>query len=301
MNCSNTLTKPPKWQAWIYAARPKTLMIGVTPILTGTLLGLHQATSFHWILMLSALLSSLLIQISVNLINDAIDFKKGADNLHRLGFQRATQQGWLTYKEVLLGSGICIALAFLLGIPMILHGGLYFLALLIIAPLLAYSYTGGPFPLAYLGLGEIFVILFYGLISTLVGFYLQANTLSVGAFLAGIQLGCLAAAVIAINNLRDIETDAVANKKTLAVRFGKTFARLEITFLVLLPYFLNVYWGDEGFYRAGLLPLVSLPLGFTLIRCIWYYEPSKIYNTFFGMAALLNFLFGLFLSIGFWI
>lgn len=298
---SDVTMKPEKWKAWIYAARPKTLMIGVVPVFVGTILGLHYAISLHWILMLSALLSSLFIQISVNLINDALDFKKGADTASRLGFKRATQQGWLTYHEVLYGAAFCIFCAFILGIPMIIYGGLYFLLLLIVAPTLAYCYTGGPMPLAYHGMGEIFVILFYGLVSTMVGFYLQALMISKGALLAGLQLGMLAAVVIAINNLRDIESDAKIHKNTLAVLGGITFARTEITLLILLPYFLNLFWSDLGFYKAGLLTLLSMPLGFTIIRCIWYYEPSRMYNTFFGLAALLNFLFGLFLSIGFWI
>lgn len=298
---ADLLAKPTKWQAWILASRPNTLMIGFIPLAVGTTLGLHYASSFHWILMLSAMLSSFFIQVSVNLINDALDFKKGADNSHRLGFKRATQQGWLTYHEVLYGACLCIFLALLTGIPMVVHGGYYFLALLILAPVLAYSYTGGPFPLAYLGLGEIFVILFFGIISTLVGFYLQAYKITQGILLAGFQLGLLAAVIIAINNLRDIESDTMAHKKTLAVRFGTTFARLEITMMIILPFFLNLFWSELGFYKAGLLPLVTLPLGFTIIRNIWSYEPSKIYNSFFGMAALLNFLFGLFLSIGFWL
>lgn len=295
------IVKPPKWKAWILASRPKTLMIGVIPIIVGTVLGLQYSQSFHWILMLSALISSFLIQVSVNLINDAFDFLKGADTSERLGFKRATQQGWLSYKEVLYGAYASIFFAFLIGIPMIIHGGEYFLLLLIVAPILAYCYTGGPFPLAYWGLGEIFVILFFGLISTMVGFYLQIHSITTGTLLAGLQLGLLAAVVIAINNLRDIEGDAKVHKKTLAVRFGKTFARLEITGMILTPFILNLFWSHQGFYKAGLLPLVSLPLGFTLIRSIWYHEPSKIYNTFFGLAALLNFLFGLFLAIGFWL
>lgn len=298
---SNAITKPSKFKAWILASRPHTLGIGIIPIVVGTVLALKYAPSFHWILMLSAMLSSLCIQISVNLINDALDFKKGADNSMRLGFLRATQQGWLSFNEVLYGAYFCIFLAFIMGIPMIVEGGPYFLALLIVAPILAYCYTGGPFPLAYLGLGELFVILFFGIISTVAGFYLQAYMVTKGALLAGLQIGLLAAVVIAINNLRDIENDVKAHKKTLAVRFGITFARLEITLMILLPYFLNILWSDLGFYKAGLLPLVSLPLGFTIIRCIWYYQPSKIYNTFLGLASLLNFLFGLFLSIGFWL
>lgn len=298
---THTFDKPSKFQAWILATRPKTLIVGATPILTGTLLGMHQTQTFHWGLMLSALFSALLIQISINLFNDAIDYKKGADTSKRLGFKRATQEGWLSYREVLNGGYLCVFMAVLIGIPMILYGGPLFLLLLVVAPVLSFCYTAGPFPLAYNGLGEIFVILFYGLVSTFVGFYLQAFTLTRGAFLAGLQLGLLAAVVIAINNLRDIEGDALAHKKTLAVQFGKTFARLEITLMILVPFFLNIFWFDEGYNKAAILPLVVLPLGFTLIRCIWYYEPSRVYNTFFGLAALLNFLFGLFLSIGFWI
>lgn len=297
----DVIVKPPKWKAWILASRPKTLTVGFIPLVTGTALGLKYSTQFHWFLMLSAMFSSFFVQISVNLINDALDFKKGADTSERLGFKRATQQGWLTYQEVLLGAIICIALSLLCGLPMIIYGGTYFFALLIIAPILSFIYTGGPFPLAYVGLGEVFVIAFFGIISTMVGFYLQAFIVTKGALLAGLQLGLLAAVVIAINNLRDIETDKKVDKKTLAVRFGITFARIEISLLILLPYFLNLLWSDLGYYKAGLLPLITLALGFALIRCIWYYEPSKIYNTFFGWASLLNFLFGLFLSIGFWL
>lgn len=295
------IQKPSKWKAWILASRPKTLMIGFIPLITGTSLALRNTQTFHWILMLSAMISSCFIQISINLINDALDFKKGADTSKRLGFKRATQQGWLTYDEVLKGAFFCIFLGLLTGTPMVLYGGPLFLALLIGAPILSYCYTGGPFPIAYHGLGEIFVILFFGMISTMVGYYLQAFKVTVAPLLAGLQLGLLAAVVIAVNNLRDIESDKIANKRTLAVILGKNFARLEITLMILLPYFLNLLWSDQGFYKAGIVPLVTLPLGFTLIRCIWYYEPSKIYNTFFGMAALLNFLFGIFLSIGFWL
>ncbi|KIC76271.1 1,4-dihydroxy-2-naphthoate octaprenyltransferase [Neochlamydia sp. TUME1] len=297
----NFLKKPAKWQAFTWAARPKTLILVVVPIFVGTLLALNYTSYFKGIAFASALLAGLFIQVAVNLINDALDFKKGADNAARLGPERATQKGWLSFHEVLYGGYFCLALAFILGMPMIMQGGILFLILLIVASLLAYGYTGGPFPLAYYGLGEFFVILFFGIIGTQAGFYLQAGKASEKAFLAGLQIGLLAAAVNAINNLRDIESDEKAKKITIAVKFGKTFARLEITLLILLPYFLSLLWSDLGFYKAGLLPFVTLPLGFTLIRCIWFYEPSKIYNTFLGVAALLNLLFGACLSLGFWL
>lgn len=298
---TDVTSKPSKQLSWILAIRPKTLTIGIMQVIVGTVLGVRETQTFHWGLMLSALISCLMIQIGVNLFNDAMDYKKGADNEKRLGFKRATHQGWLTYQEIMIGGCSCIVLALLAGIPMVIYGGIYFLLLLVLVSYLAYGYTGGPFPLAYLGLGEVFVILFYGIVSTVVGFYLQTFRIAPEALLAGVQLGLLAAVVIAINNLRDIEADVKANKKTLAVRFGKTFARLEITLMILLPFFLNIFWSDFGLHKAGLLTLVVMPLGFTLIRCIWYYQPSKIYNTFFGLAALLNFLFGLFLSIGIWL
>ena len=295
------MNKPTKYQAWFLAARPKTLLLIISPICVGTALALKYSSTFNWLFFVSALLSGLFIQIAINLINDALDFEKGADTIERLGPERATQKGWLTFHQVLNGGYFCIFLAFLAGIPMMVYGGIYFVVLLMIAALLAYCYTGGPIPLAYYGLGELFVVVFFGIVGTVVGFYLQANKITASALLAGLQIGLLAAAVNAINNLRDINSDAKVHKNTLAVRFGQTFARLEITVLILVPYFLNLLWSDLGFYKAGLLPLVSLPLGFTLARCIWYYEPSKIYNTFLGMGALLNLLFGLFLSIGFWL
>lgn len=298
---SQATHKISKKQAWFLAARPKTLVLVIVPILTGTALGLRFTQHASWFLLFSALCCGVFIQIAVNLINDALDFKKGADQADRLGPERMTQQGFLTYREVLYGGYGCIVAAFICGLPLMIYEGPYFFLLIAIAGMLAYGYTGGPFPLAYYGLGELFVIIFFGIIGTLVGFYLQTQSLMISAVLAGFQIGLLAAAVNAINNLRDIEGDARVNKKTMAVRFGATFARFEITLLILLPYFLNLLWSDQGFYKAGIFPLVTMPLGFTLVRCIWYYEPSKIYNTFLGMAALLNLLFGLFLSIGFWL
>lgn len=295
------IRKISKKQAWFLAARPKTLVLVIVPILTGTALGLRFTQHVSWLLLFSALCCGVFIQIAVNLINDALDFKKGADQADRLGPERMTQQGFLSYREVLYGGYGCIVAAFICGLPLMIYEGPYFFLLIAIAGLLAYGYTGGPFPLAYYGLGELFVIIFFGIIGTLVGFYLQTKSFMNSAMLAGFQIGLLAAAVNAINNLRDIEGDARVNKKTMAVRFGATFARFEITLLILLPYFLNLLWSDQGFYKAGVFPLVTMPLGFTLVRCIWYYEPSKIYNTFLGMAALLNLLFGLFLSIGFWL
>lgn len=301
MSSSEDVNKPSYAMAWFLATRPKTLLLSISPIMTGTALGLHYTNTFHWGLFLSALFSAFLVQIAVNLMNDGFDFRKGADTSERLGPARAAQNGWLSYKEILWGGFICFIAAFVIGLPMVIDGGYYFLALLIISPTLAYCYTGGPFPLAYKGLGEIFSIAFFGVIATLVGFYLQAYQLNTAVFLAGFQIGLLSAVVLAINNLRDIESDRKAKKWTLIARFGIFFGRVEITLLILLPYFLNVFWIDEGFFKAGLLPLVTLPLGFTLIRCVWYDGPSKIYNTYLAMSALLNFLFGLFLSIGFWI
>jgi 1,4-dihydroxy-2-naphthoate polyprenyltransferase len=298
---SDTLTKPSKCQSWFLAARPKTLVLSIVPIVVGTVLAVREGSLFHWGLLISALLSSLMIQIAVNLINDALDFKKGIDNSTRLGPQRATQNGWLSFNEVYWGGLSCLAAACVFGIPLVIYGGVLFLVLLALSSLMAYCYTGGPYPLAYHGLGELFVIAFFGVIGTVAGYYIQSHTLTWSALLAGLQVGSLAASVNAINNLRDMVSDGAANKKTWAVRFGITFARCEITFLILAPYFLNLFWIDLGFNKAGIFSLVTLPLGFYLLRSIWYYKPSKLYNSFLAMAALLTFLFSLFLSIGFWL
>lgn len=275
-------------EAWFLSTRPKTLCLSVTPFVVGSLLAYVRNDSFNWVIFLCAILSAICIQIGTNLMNDAYDAKHGTDTEKRLGPKRGVQAGILTANQVLLAGVFSFLLAFALGIPLILAGGLPLLGVLLISILCGYLYTGGPFPLAYKGLGEVFVIAFFGLVSTMSGYYLQTGNLSYESSLLGLQLGLLATLPIAINNLRDTEEDMQANKRTLAVRFGKTFARYEIAFFAFVPFLLS----------SSLIPFLTIPLAIKIVQGIWSQEPGKIYNQYLALSVLLHTLFGLSLCLG---
>lgn len=283
---------------WVLAFRPKTLTQSLVPVFIGTWLA-KGVKDPDWFITLFTALAAILVQIGVNLINDALDFKKGADTAARLGPSRAAQQGWFTAKQVLLGGFVAFALAAVCAIPLIFQGGPLVLATLIVILCCGYLYTGGPFPLAYYGLGDLFVVLFFGIISTTFVYFLQTETFGLDSLMAGLQIGFLSTALIAVNNLRDIEQDRQAQKKTLAVRFGKQFARWEITLLISFAYLLGLYWVFDGRWAAMVCPLATIPQAIKIIYNIWTHEPSKTFNEFFGATAFLHLSFGVLLGIGF--
>ncbi|MFM8789906.1 MAG: 1,4-dihydroxy-2-naphthoate octaprenyltransferase, partial [Chthoniobacterales bacterium] len=241
---------------WILAARPRTLGAAIVPVLAGCALA-FAAGAFGLLASMLALTCAVFIQIATNYFNDAIDHAKGADTAERLGPVRATSAGLLTPRSMMTGGVVCLIIAAILAIPLVLHGGWPILALGIVSLLLAYAYTGGPFPLAYLGLGEIFVVLFFGVFAVAGIFYLNALEWSLAAVLAGLQIGLHSSVLLAVNNLRDLETDRAANKHTLAARFGLTFARRENATLVIAPFVLGILWLPLGYFWAFLLPLMT--------------------------------------------
>lgn len=286
-------------KAWWLAIRPKTLSNGFAPIATGTLLIERDFFKIDWVIAACALFCSLAIQIAANLFNDALDFQKGTDRPDRLGPPRVTQQGLLTASQVLGGGAFALILASISGIPLILEGGSIISVLLIFAFLFSYIYTGGPYPLSYLGISEFFVLLFYGILGTSAAYYLQTKELGWEIFLTSFEIGFLSCVVLALNNLRDIENDKKANKKTLAVRFGVDFGRREIAFLVLTPFFINLFWLFTVHPLTFLLPLTALPIALNIVRNIYQHPPGKIYNNFFGEACLLLLFYALLLILGF--
>jgi len=281
---------------WILATRPKTLTAAFVPIMVGTLL----APVVNWSIAIFALLAAFFIQIATNLINDSLDFKKGADTEERLGPKRVTQSGLLDSEHVLAGGMACLGLAAVCGIPLILKGGIPLVLILLISLACAYLYTGGPMPLAYTGLGDLFVLIFFGWVSTITVYYLQTGSVSFLSILAGTQIGLLATVMIAVNNLRDVNQDRKANKKTLAVRFGKKFSRIEITFCVIVPFLLGILWASEGQWLAGFLPFITLPLGSKIMHGVWTQEPGVVYNEILGLSAALHLSFGILLSLGYY-
>lgn len=284
---------------WFQAMRPKTLTASIVPFTIGAALAHAIGAPLNWGLLLCALISALFIQVATNLINDAFDVAKGTDNQDRLGPRRVIHLGMATGPQVYALGMLCFLAAFLFGIPLIMDGGLYIALILLLSMLSGYLYTGGPMPLAYVGLGDLFVIIFYGWVATMAGFWLQAGFINVQSFLLGTQVGLLCTSIIAVNNLRDVNTDAKSSKKTLAVRFGQTFVKTEITLLAIVPFILNFFWLYWGYLYTAILPFLTLPMAFLLIVNIWKTYPSKAYNGFLALAALLHLSFGVLMIIGF--
>lgn len=285
-------------QAWMLASRPKTLTAAVVPIMVGTALAYALGVTIDWMIPICAFLSATFIQIGTNLVNDAQDYKKGADTDLRLGPVRVTQMGYFTARQVLGGGFACFALAALCAIPLVVLGGAPIATILIASLICGYLYTGGPAPLAYHGLGDLFVILFFGWIATGTTFYLQTGYVTMDAFVAGAQIGMLAVVMIAINNLRDCEEDAKVNKRTLAVRFGQRFAKIEIILMSLVPFVLNIYWASQGMLYAALIPLLVLPVAIGVCYQTWITPSGRIYNRYLGISAMVQLLFGVALTVG---
>jgi len=160
-----------------------------------------------------------------------------------------------------------------------------------------YCYTGGPYPISYLGLSEIFIFIFYGGVCVIVPYYAQTYQLNWQIIVAAIQMGLLAILPNALNNFRDITYDAAANKKTLAVRFGRKFAAWELTALVLVPFVINIIWSFVG-YAAMMMPFQLIPLVYFFIRAVWRSPSGQVLNRYFGLSVLIHFLFGLLLIAG---
>ncbi len=283
---------------WILAARPRTLGAAVVPVLAGAALA-FGAGSFDPLATLLIVICAVLMQIATNYFNDAIDHAKGADTAERLGPTRVTSSGLLAPRTVMRGGGVCLAVAVVLSIPLVLHGGWPILVIGVLSLFFAYAYTGGPFPLAYLGLGEIFVVLFFGLIAVAGTFYLNTLAWSAEALLAGLQIGLHSSVLLAVNNLRDIESDRAANKRTLAARFGLTFARRENAALIMTPFIFGIAWLPLGYLWAFLLPVMTLPLAWWLARACLAASPDRSVNQLLAQAAALHAAFGLLLALAF--
>ena len=283
---------------WIRAARPKTLTAALVPVIAGAALAVGGQHPLDWTLLICGLISALFIQTGTNLINDAYDDRNGADREDRLGPVRLIQSGILTQRQVYyLGLSSFVA-AIVVGLPLIIQGGLIIALFFALAAVFGYCYTGGPIPLAYVGLGDIAVIAFFGVIETTAVYYLLTGEWSQAAFVAGLQIGMLATALLAVNNLRDIDSDTRAHKKTLAVRFGKLFGRIEVAAMVLLPYILGIYWLFHDNFFAFALPLLAFPIAVVIVRKVFQEEPSAKYNKYLGMAGLHHLVFGALLSLG---
>ena len=261
-------------------------------------LALALGQGHQWWVSLCALGGALSIQVATNLLNDAIDFKKGADTHERVGPKRVTQSGLLSGQRVMLLGFLFLFIACAFGLPLVLRGGLPIVLLGLVSLFLAYGYTGGPFPLAYLGLGDLFVVLFFGLFAVGGTFYIHSLSLSGAALVAGLQVGFLSTILIAINNLRDSETDKKVSKKTLAVRFGDRFVQMEICFLIAAAYALNAYYAYFYNNFSVFITFLTLPLSLYLVKKVLKLHRKDELNKALALAAALQVSFGALLAIG---
>lgn len=225
--------RPSALGAWWLAIRPKTLSASIAPVAVGAALAYDDGT-FALLPVLAALAGALLIQIGTNLSNDVLDWRKGADTEARVGPTRVVQAGLLSPRAVTLGATLCFGLAALVGLYLVSVGGWPILALGLAAILSGVAYTAGPYPLAYVGLGDLFVMLFFGVAAVAGTYYVQALELTPAAVGLGVAVGALSVALLTINNLRDIDQDAAADKRTLVVRMGEARARVYFELLLVL-------------------------------------------------------------------
>jgi 1,4-dihydroxy-2-naphthoate octaprenyltransferase len=282
---------------WLLASRPKTLSAAVVPVLIGSALASHEPAAITWWVFWCALIGAILIQVATNFINDALDFKKGTDTGERLGPTRAAAAGLISAEALLRGAWLCLFGAAVCGVPLVYRGGWPMLAIGLCSIAAAYAYTGGPYPLAYHGLGELFVMIFFGLVAVGGTFYAHSLQLTPSAVLAGFAAGSLATVLIVINNLRDIDGDRAGNKRTLAVRFGERFARAEVVFFTLAP-FAAVGWMTWIRDQPGFLAvLVALPLAALLLVHARRSRGAQL-NRCLAMAGALQWLFGILFVIG---
>ena len=278
---------------WLEASRPKTLIASISPALIGTLLA-WKSGSFSLLTFLCTLCTGVAIQIGTNYANDYFDFLKGADTAERKGPRRVTQAGLIAIPVMKRAILVAFGAAALFSAYLAYQGGPMISLLSILYIALSLAYTAGPLPLAYLGLGDLFVVIFYGPVATAITYYLQTGSLSLPVAILGLSSGLISTAILTANNLRDIEEDRRCYKKTLCVRFGETFGRLEYTLCLILGFSIPSFYGY-------FLPLLLLIPALFPIKAIWTIQDKRLLNVPFAQTGKLLVLFTLLLtlSIGF--
>ena len=289
--------RPGSLRAWVIAARPPTLSAALVPVAVGTACAAAEG-SLKAGPALAALAGALLLQVAANFANDVFDYEKGADTAERLGPVRAVQAGLLSPSTVRRGLYFVIVLALLVGVYLAATAGPIIIALGLASIAAAVAYTGGPYPLGYHGLGDVFVMLFFGFVAVLGTTFVQVGHLTELAIWAAVPVGALATAILVVNNLRDIETDRVAGKRTLAVRWGERGALAEYALLLALAYGVPVALFARGHGTTTiLLPLLTLPLGVGLVRAVAR-ERGRALNPLLKRTALLLLAYGLLFALG---
>jgi 1,4-dihydroxy-2-naphthoate polyprenyltransferase len=285
---------------WLMAARPRTLPAAVAPVLVGTALAATEGT-FKVLTFVAAMLGALFIQIGTNLSNDYSDARRGADTEDRLGPVRVTAGGLVPPRQVLVATYVAFGLAVLVGAYLIATAGWELLLIGVASILAGVLYTGGPRPYGYEGLGEVFVFLFFGVVAVSGSYFAQVEQFTWEAFVLAVPVGLLASAILVVNNVRDLETDRRAGKRTLAVRLGRSRARTLYGLMVYgafacapLPWLL----GSDGLSAWLLLPLLVLPLAVPVVRTVRNRTDGRSLNGALARTGMLQLAFCVLLSAG---
>jgi 1,4-dihydroxy-2-naphthoate octaprenyltransferase len=289
---------PGRALAWWLAVRPWSFTISLAPVLAGTSLAALDGYPPNLAIAGVALLACFLIHAGTNLQNDVGDFRRGADLIGRLGPPRVTTRGWLPASQVQAAASLSFALAFVPGSFLVAYGGWPIVAIGVASIAAGAVYTAGPRPIAYSGWGEAFVIVFFGLVAVGGTYYLHGGTLSASALVAGAALGLLAAAVLVVNNLRDIDSDRRIGKNTLAVRLGRRASAWEYAALMHLPFALSAVLAFTRGQPWLLAPLVLLPWASTLAQRVAREPAGAWLNGALGATAKLGLAFAVLLSVG---
>jgi len=289
--------RPSPVGSWVLAARPKTLSAASVPVLVGSACA-FALEGFRWGPALAALAGALLLQIGANFANDVYDYEKGADTAERLGPTRAVQAGLITPSAMKRGMYVVFALSLLIGAYLTAVAGPIILAIGLVSIVSAIAYTGGPYPLGYNGLGDLFVFVFFGLVAVCGSVFVQAGEVPPLALWCSLPVGALATAILVVNNLRDFEQDAKAGKRTLAVRFSPKTVIYEYWLLLALAYAVPLFLATSSAGgRFVLLPLLTLPLARRLMRAVATERGRELNARLAGTAKLLL-LFGLLFALG---
>ena len=297
MQADHLPTRPGPIQTWILASRIPTLPAAVVPVLVGTAVswaeGYFRAGPF-----VGALVASLLIQIGTNFANDYFDFRKGADTPDRLGPVRITQSGLVPPETVRTATILVFGLAALIGVYLTIAGGLPILVIGLLSIAAGVLYTGGPWPLAYNSLGDLTVFIFFGLVAVLGTVFLHVGAVNSLAVVYAVPVAALVTAILVVNNLRDIATDQLVGKNTLAVRLGAAGTRIEYLVLLIVAYLVPALaWRVLGGSAWLLLPWLTLPIAVMLLRTV-FTQAGRPLNLALAGTGRLHLLYGLLWAVG---
>ena len=287
----------PGRRVWWTAIRPRTLSIAVAPVLLGTALAWADGGVQHWPALLAALACALLIQIGTNLHNDVLDFERGNDRPDRVGPLRVTAAGWVSASTMHRATAWSYGLAVVIGCYLVNLGGWPILLAGVSSLLAGWAYSGGSRPVSHTALGELFVLVFFGLVAVSGSHWLQSGAPSLDALLCGAALGLPAAAVLLVNNYRDLEGDLRSGRCTLAARLGRANARSAYLAMMLLPFMLVLLLAWRG-HSGALLALLALPHSVQLTQRLRPDASAESLNALLAATAKVGLILALLLAIG---